>query len=65
MEPISVGSLNVEATMRAEGSPRRMLRMIVSSSGGRMMGHARVIVPPTTTVSGERPTIKFEMPMPR
>ena len=51
--------------MRAEGRPRRMLRWMVSSSEAETIGHARVMWPPTTTASGLRPTIRFEMPMPR
>ena len=65
MAPMRVGwSPSVEATMRAEGRPRRMLRWMVSPSEGEMSDQARVIRPPTTTVSGLRPTMRFEIPMP-
>src|SRR6266487_2207610 len=59
-EPIKVGSpLNVEASMRAEGKPRRTLLSIFSVSAFSTRDHALVISPPTTTASGLKPTIRL------
>src|SRR5439155_10431074 len=64
--PIKVGSpFNVERRIRADGNPRRTLRSIFSVRAPSINDQARVIAPPTITASGLKPTIRFEIPMPR
>src|SRR6266705_258411 len=64
--PINVGSpFNVERRMRADGKPRRTLRSIFSVRAFSINDQARVIAPPTITASGLKPTIRFEIPVPR
>src|SRR5689334_4600099 len=63
--PCKVGfSPRVEGRMRAEGKPRRTLLAIVSVKALSIRSQARAISPPTTTASGLKPMMRFEMPTP-
>ena len=55
----------VEGVRHGAGRSRRMLRLTASSRMEETSSHARVMAPPTTTISGLKPTMRFEMPMPR